>query len=498
VSAVLLASCVGSSTTPGRDLPSSAPAPSEGTGAATQDKPNIILILADDLGYGDVGCFGAKGYRTPHLDRLAREGMRFTNFSVTQAVCSASRASILTGCYANRVGLQGALNHLSPAGIHEDETLLPEVCKARGYATALFGKWHLGHHPKFLPTRHGFDEFYGIPYPNDNGPLHATMKGLPPLPLLEGERIIGHDPDQSRFTRDFTDRAIGFIERHRARPFFLFLSHVMPHVPIFASDAFRGRSAAGLYGDVVEELDAAVGDVLAALRRLGLDDRTLVIFTSDNGPFLSYGNHAGSAGPFREGKLTTFEGGVRMPCLMRWPGRVPAGAECSEPVSAMDLLPTVAAHVGAPLPERPIDGKDIRALLEGRPGARSPHDALFYYAGEELQAVRSGPWKLHLPHEYASPAEPRGRDGKPGNVGQMLPHAQSGIRGVASRHGYEVKSIALSLFNLADDPGETRDVKDRHPDVVKRLEDLAETMRADLGDALTGRKSMKARAPGRL
>ena len=308
-------------------------------------RPNIVLIVGDDLGYGDVGCFGAADLRTPNLDRLAAQGTKFTSFYVAQGVCTASRAALMTGCYANRVGLFGALNHESDTGIADDELLLPELLKARGYATAIYGKWHLGHRPKFLPARHGFDEFYGIPYSNDNGPLHGSQKGLPPLPLLENETQIGVDPDQSQFTAEFTRRAVSFIERRRERPFFLYVPHVMPHVPIFASEKFRGRSRRGLYGDAVEELDDSVGQIVDAVQRAGLNDRTLVIFTSDNGPFLSYGNHAGSAGPLREGKLTTFEGGVRTPCIVRWTGTVPAGRTSSVPISTIDLLPTIARLV---------------------------------------------------------------------------------------------------------------------------------------------------------
>ena len=300
---------------------------SPGTAAqpARAERPSVILILADDLGYGDVGCFGAPRIRTPVLDRMAARGLRLTSFYVSQAVCTASRASLLTGCYANRVGLQGALNHTSATGIHPDETTLGELFQANGYATAIFGKWHLGTAPVFNPLRHGFDEYFGIPYPNDNSKYHPTERNLPPLPLYEGEKVVETDPDQSAFTRRFTERALQFIERNRARPFFLYLAHVMPHVPIFASAAFRGRSKAGLYGDVIEELDASAGEILAALERHHLEQKTLVLFLSDNGPFLSYGAHAGSPGPLREGKLTAFEGGVRVPFIAFWPGRIPPG-----------------------------------------------------------------------------------------------------------------------------------------------------------------------------
>lgn len=461
---------------------------------------NVVIILTDDQGYADVGCFGGKGIRTPNLDRMAREGMRFTDFYVGQAVCTASRAALMTGCYPNRVGLQGALNHQSPIGISDDETLLPELCKGRGYATAAYGKWHLGCFPKFLPTRHGFDEWFGIPYSNDNGPLHPTMRGLPPLPLYENETVAERDPDQTQFTRRITDRAMDFIGRNRERPFFLYVPHIMPHVPIHASAAFKGKSERGLYGDVIEELDWSVGEILAALKANGVDGRTLVVFFSDNGPFLSYGTHAGRAEPLREGKLTAWDGGMRSPCIVRWPGRTPAGRVCAEPVVSMDLLPTIAGLIGAPLPPKPIDGRDILPLLEGRPGAKSPHEAIYFYAGEELQAVRAGDWKLHVAHEYLTPAGPPRSDGKPANFENMKPEGMdvSGIRGIASRHGYKVEKTPAALYDLRSDPGETQDVAAGHPDIVRRLQELAEKARADLGDALTDRKGSGVRPPGRL
>ncbi|HYE97328.1 MAG TPA: sulfatase-like hydrolase/transferase, partial [Planctomycetota bacterium] len=375
----------------------------------------------------------------------------------------------------------------------------PELCRARGYATAIYGKWHLGLPPAFHPARHGFDEFFGIPYSNDNGPLHPVVRGIPPLPLYDGERVVETDPDQSLFTRRFTDRAVDFIRRHKDRPFFLYLPHVMPHVPLFASAAFRGRSKGGLYGDVVEELDAGVGEVLDALRAHGLEERTIVVFISDNGPFLSYGTHAGSAKPLREGKLTTFDGGLRVPCLVRWPGRIPAGRVCAEPLTSMDLLPTFARWIGAP-PGRPVDGRDVGDVLKGRPGARSPHEAIFFYAGEELQAVRSGPWKLHVEHDYLTVAGPTRTDGKPANFENMKPAgmSESGVRGIASRHGYRVERTPRALYNLPDDPSESKDVSAAHPDVVARLEALLEKARADLGDVLTKRRGSGVRPAGRM
>jgi len=449
---------------------------------AAERPPNVVLIFADDLGYADVGAFGARSYQTPHLDRMAREGMRLTDFYAAQAVCSASRAALLTGCYPNRLGIHGALGPASRHGISPDEETLAELLKARGYATAIYGKWHLGHQPEFLPTRHGFDEYFGLPYSNDMWPRHPEARPgtYPELPLIEGERVLEFMPDQTQLTRRYTERAIAFIERHRARPFFLYVPHSMPHVPLHAGERFRGRSRRGLYGDVIEEVDWSVGEILAALRKHGLERETLVVFTSDNGPWLSYGDHAGSAGPLREGKGTAWEGGVRVPFIARWPGRIPAGAVVREPAMTIDLLPTVARLTGARLPGRKIDGLDIWPLLAGERGARSPHEALFfYYQQNELQAVRAGRWKLVLPHTYRTLA------GRPGGQG-----------GVPAK--YQSAKAGLELYDLEADAGETTDVATRHPEVVGRLAALAEQAREDMGDALTGRAGKNVREPGRM
>lgn len=474
-------------------------APGLATGENGPTRPNIILIVADDLGYADLGCYGAERSRTPHLDQMAADGIRFTSFYVAQAVCTASRAALMSGCYPNRIGMHGALNHTSRSGIHPDEWLLPEMLRACGYATTCLGKWHLGTVARFSPIHNGFDEWFGILYSNDNSKYHPVLAAeMPPLPLYDGEKIIELDPDQSQFTRRFTERAISFIERNAERPFFLYLPHVMPHVPIFASDKFRGRSRGGLYGDVVEELDWSVGQILATLGRLRLAERTLVIFFSDNGPWLSYGEHAGSAKPFREGKLTTFEGGVRVPCVVRWPGHVPAARVSDEPIMTIDLLPTLTELVGGKASERRVDGCTVRSVLLGEPGARSPHEALFFYAGAELHAVRSGPWKLHFPHPYLTTAGEPGRGGKPSNWGKGTPLAitQSGIEGIASRHGQRVERIALSLFDLRTDPGETKNVASEHPEIIARLTRLAEPIRAELGDALNGIQGAGLRTAG--
>ena len=442
---------------------------------AFAEPPNVVIVYCDDMGYADVGCFGAHAYKTPNIDKLAAQGMRFTDFYVAQAVCSASRTALLTGCYPNRVGILGALGPSSPIGIDDDEVTLAEIVKDRGYKTAIYGKWHLGHHPQFLPTRHGFDDYFGLPYSNDMWPKHPTAK-FPDLPLVDDQRTIAKNPDQTQLTTWYTERAVKFIEENKQRPFFLYVPHSMPHVPLFVSDKYEGKTS-GTYGDVISEIDWSVGEIMAALDRAGIDDRTLVIFTSDNGPWLSYGNHGGSAGLLREGKGTAFEGGVRVPCVMRWPDRIAAGSACDEPVMTIDVLPTVAKIVGTPLPKHIVDGRDLAPLWRGGAG-KSPHEALYFYWGSELHAVRSGKWKLHFPHKYRSLKGEGGRDGQP------APYAQG--------------EIELSLFDLENDIGETRNVADKNPAVVERLQQLAELARDDLGDSLTGRKGKHLREVGKL
>jgi arylsulfatase A-like enzyme len=463
--------------------------------------PNIVLIFTDDLGYADLGCFGSQTIRTPRIDALAAEGTRFTDFYVAQAVCSASRAALMTGCYANRVGLAGALNHTSPAGINPDELLLPEMLQSNGYATGIYGKWHLGLSPYFSPLKNGFDDYLGIPYSNDNTKYHPTLAEImPPLPLYDGDEVIETDPDQSLLTKRFTQRAVDFIHRHQDQPFFLYVPHVMPHVPIFASDDFRGRSPYGLYADVIEEIDWSVGQIVDAVEAAGLSENTLIIFTSDNGPFLSYGTHAGDARPLREGKLTCFEGGVRVPTLMRWPGRVPAGKVCDQPLMTIDLLPTFAAWVGAELPEQPIDGKDISDVIFGVADAQSPHESLLFYSGTELHAVRSGPWKMHLDHPYLTVIGGEVRsDGKPAGYGTLEPKSitQSGVEGIASRHGYRIEQQKQALYHLGDDPGESVDVSAANPEIVQKLLQTAAIAREKLGDSLTGAVGSEIRSSGR-
>ena len=448
------------------------------------DSPNIVVIFIDDMGYADIGPFGAKAYPTPNLDRMAREGRRFTDFHVSSAVCSASRAALITGCYHERVGFSGALGPNANIGLSASEMTLAEICKQKNYATTCIGKWHLGHHPKFLPTNHGFDSYYGLPYSNDMWPNHpeemakraagqAVTAGYPPLPLIENTKIIDADvsgQDQTQLTTNYTKRAVEFIQKHRDEPFLVYLPHSMIHVPLYVSSKFAGKSGAGLFGDVVMEVDWSVGQILDTLKEVGVDEKTLVIFTTDNGPWLSYGDHAGSAAPHREGKGTAWEGGIRVPTLMRWPGKIPADTTCDELACTIDILPTVASMIGAQLPSHTIDGHDIMPLMIGTPGAASPHQSMpCYYANDELQAVRDSRWKLILPHQY------RTLSGKPGGNG-----------GIPAK--YEMTKVGLELYDMRNDRSESMNVAQEHPDVVARLQLAADTWRTELGDKLSGRK----------
>jgi arylsulfatase A len=445
--------------------------------AEISSKPNIVVILCDDLGYADIGCFGAKGISTPNLDAMAAAGMKFTDFYAAPA-CSPSRAALLTGCYPQRVGMPGVLHPKSETGLSNQELTIADILRSQGYVTACCGKWHVGDYPEFLPLRRGFDEFFGLPYSND------MISSQPPyvepnkadLPFYNGDKIIERNPDQSQLTTRYTEYAVSFIEKNRHKPFFLYLAHSMPHTPIHVSDKFKGKSQRGLYGDVVMEIDWSVGQVLSTLKRLGIDEKTLVVFTSDNGPWLLYGDHGGSAQPLREGKATTFEGGLREPCIMYWPGKIPAGSVCSELTTTMDLLPTAAKLAGAKVPyDRIIDGKDIWPLMSGQPGAKSPYEAFYYYWIDELQAVRSGKWKLHVPHKtYMN--EETGFGGKMGKWG--------------------LKDTPGALYDLETDIGEEHDVSAQHPDVVGRLSGLMDKMRDDLGDSLTDRKGKNRRPAG--
>jgi len=430
--------------------------------------PNIILIFADDLGYADIGCFGAQGIETPHLDRLAAEGRKFTRFYVSSPVCSASRAALLTGCYHVRVGIHGALPPNASSGLNPVETTLSSMLKARGYATAIVGKWHLGSRAPLLPSAHGFDEWLGLPYSNDMWPHHPEARPgtYPPLPLYDGGAIIDHEvspQEQALLPERYARRAVDFIRRSTGGPFFLYFAPAMPHVPLFAGKNFEGKSKRGLYGDVISEIDWSVGEILSTLDELSIAGNTLIIFTSDNGPWLSYGEHAGDSGPLREGKGTCWEGGVRVPALMRWPGVIPAGTECREPLMTIDLLPTIAKLSDGRLPAHPIDGRDISAFLTGAPPA-SEHPYYFYNHGQ-LHALTAGRWKLMLPHTYRTLGDqPKAAGGKPGRYRQA-------------------RISEPELYNLESDPSERLNVAADHPDVVKRFLALAERIRQELGSA---------------
>ncbi|MFK7768754.1 MAG: sulfatase [Mariniblastus sp.] len=461
--------------------------------SASETLPNFVVIFIDDLGYADIGPFGAKGYSTPNLDQMAKNGRKFTDFVVSSAVCSASRAALLTGCNHRRVGFAGAIGPTSKMGLSSDETTIAEICKQKGYATACFGKWHLGLQKKFLPLQHGFDQYFGLPYSNDMWPYHPAYVDLPaddpkrkrnypPLPLIEGNEIVDAEvtgEDQTQLTTQYTEKAVQFIEDNVDKPFFLYVPHSMVHVPLYVSDKFKGKTDS-LFGDVMMEVDWSVGEILKTLEKHDLDENTFVVFTSDNGPWLNYGKRAGSAAPLREGKGTMFEGGYRVPTVMQWPGKIPAGTTCDELASTIDILPTVAQWMGGKLPDHKIDGKDISRLVFGEKDAKSPHTHFpCYYKGGELQAIRDSQYKIVFPHRYRSLNGRVGNDdGKP-------------IK-------YDQNKATFALYDLKSDVGETTDVAEQHPEVVARLMKYAEEVREDLGDKLTNKKGSGNREPGRV
>ncbi|MCE4563422.1 sulfatase [Maribellus sp. CM-23] len=441
--------------------------------------PNFVVVFIDDMGYGDVGCYGATGYTTPNLDKMAAGGMRFTNFYAAQPVCSASRAGILTGCYPNRIGFSGALRPNSEIGINPDETTIAELLKTKGYATGIFGKWHLGDLPKFLPLQHGFDEFVGLPYSNDMWPLDGLGNPLPEghrkrtfpeLPVITGNEVserITSLQDQDKLTTLYTEKAVDFINRHADEPFFLYLPHSMGHVPLGVSEKFRGKSEQGKYGDVMMEIDWSVGEIEKALQNNGIDDNTVFIFTADNGPWLNYGNHAGSAGGLREGKTTSWEGGQRVPFIIKWPGKTPAGTICNKLTCAIDLLPSFAEIAGAGLPEQKIDGTSVVELWKGNTEAEPRETILFYYDTNNLNAVRKGNWKLVLPHTWRSYHTTPGQDG----------HSGARIKMTVEQP---------ELYNMMRDPGEQYNVIESHPEKVAELMEIVEAARAELGDLNVG------------
>ncbi|KAB7529083.1 sulfatase-like hydrolase/transferase [Flagellimonas olearia] len=445
--------------------------------------PNIVLIFTDDQGYQDVGVFGSPNIKTPNLDQMAADGVRMTNYYAAQAVCSASRAGILTGCYPNRIGIHNALGPGNTHGINDTETTLAEMLKEKGYATAIYGKWHLGHHKKFLPTRHGFDEWFGIPYSNDMWPYHpqqGTIFNFPDLPLYENETVIDTLVEQSQLTTRITERSVDFIKRNKDNPFFLYVPHPQPHVPLFVSEKFKGKSERGLYGDVIMEIDWSVGQIMQALKDNGLEENTLVIFTSDNGPWLSYGNHAGSALPLREGKGTAWEGGQREPFIMKYPKKLKPGRTVDVPMMAIDILPTIAHVTESKLPEQVIDGKNAWSILTGERTEPVQDAYFFYYRVNEMFGVRYGKWKMYFPHRYRTmDGQEPGKDGQPGN------------------YRY-VDMEEIELYDVVNDVSETNNVAEAHPEVVAEIKVLADNMRQRLGDSLMEQEGSETREPGRV
>lgn len=429
-------------------------------------KPNIILINCDDLGYGDLACYGSPVNKTPCLDRMADEGMRFTDYHVMSPVCSASRAALMTGCYPQRVGINGVLFPGDPIGLARDEITMADVLKGQGYRTKIVGKWHCGDQPEFLPRSHGFDEYYGLPYSNDMG-----IQGKPedfsrrvPLPLMRNDEVIQEQPDQRGLTERYTEECVRFIRDHTPGPFFLYLAHMYVHVPLFVPARFLRQAGNGGYGAAVECIDWVAGVLLDELKRQGLDEQTLVVFTSDNGSRAR--GEGGSNAPLRGTKFTTWEGGQRVPLIVRWPGQVPAGRVCGELVTAMDCLPTFARLAGTTEPQdRKIDGRDISPLIFGEEGATSPHETFWYYRLDHLEAVRKGRWKLHLAKGKAF-----------GQEGEFI----------------------NELYDLENDMGEAHNVFDEHPDRVAELRAVADEARKDLGDRLTGAAGCGRREVGRV
>jgi len=439
---------------------------------AADRPPNVVIIFCDDLGYGDLGSYGHPSIRTPQLDRMAAEGLRFTDFYSADSVCSPSRSALLTGRLPARTGMYGDQRRVlfpnSTGGLPAAELTIAKALKARGYATAIIGKWHLGFQPEFSPLRHGFDRYYGLPYSNDMDRTPQAPKGRPAflqpkseywnVPLRAGDEIAERPADQTTLTRRYTDEAVRFIREKKAQPFLLYFPHTFPHVPLFASPEFRGKSARGLYGDVVEELDASVGRVLATLRAEGLAENTLVVFTSDNGPWLTQSEQGGSAGLLREGKGCTFEGGMRVPAIAWWPGRIKAGMTTSALATTLDLFPTALALAGAPLPaDRPLDGVDLRPLLFGT--GPSPRDTVYFYRGSSLFAVRHGAFKAHFITQSAyGPDKPQTHEtpelyhlaidpSEKYNVAAKHPEALATIAAVVERHRAGLK-IAPSIFDV--------------------------------------------------
>ena len=420
---------------------------------STDDKssrqPNIVILLTDDQGYGDVKCYGSRQLQTPNLDRLAAEGTRFTDFYAGAAASTPSRAALLTGRYAERVGVPGVVDDTSENGIKRNEITLAEYLKQNDYATAIIGKWHLGYQPEYLPLRHGFTEFYGLPYSNDMWPYHpAPDHAYPALPLYDNDRIIEYNPPVNQMTTRLTERAVQFINDHKEEPFFLYLPYTQPHVPLGVSDKFKGKSGNGLYADVIMEIDWSVGEIMKALKVNGLDKNTIVMFTSDNGPWLSYGNHGGSAGGLREGKGTTFDGGQRVPFIVRMPGTIPADKTCKQFLSDLDITPTLVNLTRSQMPRmNKFDGQDVWNILTGK---ENSHQPFFFVYNGMVEALRDGKWKCVAPHCYRIVKTP-GKDGLPGK--QI---AKGG-------------NIGLALFDMETDSKESNNVAAQYPEIAEQM-----------------------------
>lgn len=443
--------------------------------------PNIVIIYIDDMGYGDVSPYNKEIYYTPNFEWLSKNGLTLTDFYVAQPVCSASRTALLTGCYSNRLGIHGALFPDSKIGLNPEETTIADMLKSKGYATSAIGKWHIGSRKEFLPTRQGFDKYYGIPYSNDMWSKNKPGQSVPPLPVIQNETIVDTVIEQSWFTQRFTEKALDFITRNKSNPFFLYLAHPMPHVPIYVSEKFKGKSGKGLYADVIMELDWSVGKVINKLKQLKLEENTLLIVASDNGPWLPYGNHAGITNGLRESKGTVWEGGIRVPCLMYWKNHLKKNAKINTPLMTIDILPTIASLIHADLPDRKIDGINIWSYLEMPNHFDIPDRPLFiYYNTNELQAMRWKNWKLYFPHTYNS------MEGQiPGNDGKRSPTKA-------------VKLEAMELYDLSNDKGEKINLASQYPDIVNKMNAMADEMRIKLGDSLKGIKGKENREPGNV
>lgn len=424
------------------------------------NKPNIIILMTDDQGYGDIHCYGNERLQTPNLDKMTNEGVRFTDFYAGASSSTPSRAALLTGRYAERTGLSRVVDDTASIGLNATEYTIADYLKQNGYATGMFGKWHLGCLPEHMPTRHGFMEFFGIPYSNDMWPFHPKPSHpYKAIPLYENETVIEYNPNINNMTARLTERAVNFIDRHKDEPFFMYVPYTLPHVPLGVSDRFRGKSGQGLYGDVIMELDWSVGEIIKALEKNDITNNTLVIFTSDNGPWLTYGNHAGSNGGLREGKATTFEGGQRVPFIARMPGTIPANRVSNQFISALDLMPTILKLTNTEMPKmNRLDGQNVWDAFLCKPIVHQP----FFFCNQgKVEAVRVGNWKLVLPHQYRIVIEP-GKDGRPG---------------IQNNTGAEIE---LSLFDLKKDPSETTNIAGQYKEITKDLLQLADSLQNSL------------------